>query len=51
MGLQAVTDGEFRRTWWHFDFLEHLNGIEGYVPDYGYTSVIVKKQKDTKFVI
>ena len=37
VGLQAVTDGEFRRTWWHFDFLEHLNGIEGYVPDYGYT--------------
>ena len=37
VGLQAVTDGEFRRTWWHFDFLEHLNGMEGYVPDYGYT--------------
>lgn len=37
VGLEAVTDGEFRRTWWHFDFLEHLNGIEGYVPDYGYT--------------
>lgn len=28
VGLEAVTDGEFRRTWWHFDFLEHLNGIE-----------------------
>jgi 5-methyltetrahydropteroyltriglutamate--homocysteine methyltransferase len=37
IGLQTVTDGEFRRTWWHFDFLEHLNGIEGYIPDYGYT--------------
>ena len=37
VGLQAVTDGEFRRTWWHFDFLIHFNGIEGYVPDYGYT--------------
>ena len=20
VGLKAVTDGEFRRSWWHFDF-------------------------------
>ena len=20
-GLKAVTDGEFRRAWWHFDFM------------------------------
>lgn len=36
VGLQAVTDGEFRRRFWHTDFLEHLNGIEGYVPEVGY---------------
>lgn len=36
VGLEAVTDGEFRRRFWHTDFLEHLNGIEGYVPDVGY---------------
>ncbi|MBO0991888.1 5-methyltetrahydropteroyltriglutamate--homocysteine S-methyltransferase [Bacillus sp. SD088] len=30
VGLQAVTDGEFRRAWWHFDFLEDLVGVEGY---------------------
>lgn len=35
-GLQAVTDGEFRRTWFHLDFMEHLNGFEGYVPEHGY---------------
>lgn len=35
IGLEAVTDGEFRRTWWHIDFLEHLNGIDGYEPDNG----------------
>ncbi|MCG7335220.1 5-methyltetrahydropteroyltriglutamate--homocysteine S-methyltransferase [Sporosarcina sp. ACRSM] len=35
VGLEVVTDGEFRRTWWHFDFLEHLNGIEGYVSEKG----------------
>ena len=28
VGLQAVTDGEFRRAWWHFDFLAGLDGIE-----------------------
>lgn len=27
-GLQAVTDGEFRRTYWHLDFLELLQGVE-----------------------
>ncbi|WP_188456981.1 5-methyltetrahydropteroyltriglutamate--homocysteine S-methyltransferase [Virgibacillus oceani] len=36
VGLSAVTDGEFRRRFWHTDFLEHLNGVEGYVPDVGY---------------
>lgn len=30
IGLKAVTDGEFRRAWWHFDFLEQLDGVEGY---------------------
>lgn len=35
-GLRVVTDGEFRREFWHIDFLEHLNGIEGYVPEVGY---------------
>ncbi len=29
-GLQSVTDGEFRRAWWHLDFLEHLEGTEAY---------------------
>ena len=36
IGLQAVTDGEFRRRFWHTDFLEHLNGVEGYVPNHGF---------------
>jgi len=27
-GLQAITDGEFRRTWFHVDFLERIAGIE-----------------------
>ncbi|SHN10664.1 5-methyltetrahydropteroyltriglutamate--homocysteine S-methyltransferase [Gracilibacillus kekensis] len=36
VGLEAVTDGEFRRRFWHTDFLEHLTGVEGYVPDHGF---------------
>ena len=28
IGLQAVTDGEFRRSWWHFDFFRGLGGCE-----------------------
>jgi 5-methyltetrahydropteroyltriglutamate--homocysteine methyltransferase len=30
VGLQSITDGEFRRAWWHLDFLEHLDGTEAY---------------------
>ena len=26
-GLRAVTDGEFRRTYFHIDFLEQLEGV------------------------
>jgi len=27
IGLAAVTDGEFRRDWWHLDFLAQLDGV------------------------
>jgi len=27
IGLQAVTDGEMRRGWWHLDFLTQLDGV------------------------
>lgn len=36
VGLKAVTDGEFNRGWWHIDFLENLDGVEGYIPQAGY---------------
>jgi 5-methyltetrahydropteroyltriglutamate--homocysteine methyltransferase len=35
VGLQAVTDGEFRRSWWHLDFLWGLDGAEKNVMDSG----------------
>ena len=28
VGLSSVTDGEFRRAYWHFDFLAGLDGVE-----------------------
>ncbi|MBK9083402.1 MAG: 5-methyltetrahydropteroyltriglutamate--homocysteine S-methyltransferase [Rhizobiales bacterium] len=28
IGLSSVTDGEYRRAWWHFDFLGQLGGVE-----------------------
>ena len=30
VGLKAATDGEFRRSWWHLDFLWGLKGAERY---------------------
>jgi 5-methyltetrahydropteroyltriglutamate--homocysteine methyltransferase len=35
VGLQLATDGEFRRSWWHFDFYGLLNGVEIYELDHG----------------
>src|SRR5713226_3307581 len=28
VGLQAVTDGEFRRDWWHIDFIHGFDEVE-----------------------
>jgi 5-methyltetrahydropteroyltriglutamate--homocysteine methyltransferase len=35
VGLRSATDGEFRRAMWHFDFLEHLDGVESFRADHG----------------
>ncbi len=35
VGLQAISDGEFRRSWWHLDFLWGLDGVERHVMDTG----------------
>jgi methionine synthase II (cobalamin-independent) len=34
-GLKVATDGEFRRSWWHFDFYGMLDGVERYQLDHG----------------
>lgn len=40
VGLRSVTDGEYRRTWFHIDFLEQIRSIEA-----RYTGVLVKFRK------
>jgi 5-methyltetrahydropteroyltriglutamate--homocysteine methyltransferase len=35
VGLKVATDGEFRRSWWHFDFYGMLDGVEIYELDHG----------------
>jgi 5-methyltetrahydropteroyltriglutamate--homocysteine methyltransferase len=32
IGLQSITDGEFRRTYFHIDFLEQLGGVKTELP-------------------
>ena len=46
-GLRAVTDGEFRRSWWHFDYLAGLAGVEVAESDQGiqFHGVQTKSQK------
>jgi 5-methyltetrahydropteroyltriglutamate--homocysteine methyltransferase len=33
LGLRAVTDGEYRRAFWHYDFVSGLDGVELYEPE------------------
>jgi len=35
IGLKLATDGEFRRSWWHFDFFRGLAGATFYTTDHG----------------
>src|SRR3954449_2894316 len=51
LGLKLATDGEFRRSWWHFDFLSHLTGCELYHPDSGIQFTGVQTRHDAIRVI
>ena len=35
VGLRGVTDGEYRREFWHFDFLAGLDGVESFQTEHG----------------
>ena len=30
-GLKSITDGEYRRAFWNYDFLGELDGVEAYL--------------------
>lgn len=34
VGLKSITDGEFRRSWWHLDFLAGLGGVKFFEDQY-----------------
>ena len=41
-GLQSITDGEFRRTYFHIDFLEQIGGVKTDIP------VMIKRPDGTE---
>ena len=45
-GLQSITDGEFRRSWWHLDFLWGLDGVERHVMDTGIAFAAVQTRNE-----
>lgn len=47
VGLQSITDGEFRRSWWHLDFMWGLNGVEKEDISEGYTFAGVETRAET----
>lgn len=46
VGLKLATDGEFRRSWWHFDFLANLTGCELFHPETGIQFAGVETRND-----
>src|SRR6201747_2643657 len=51
VGLKLATDGEFRRSWWHFDFLAKLTGCELFHPETGIQFAGVETRHDAVRVI
>jgi len=44
VGLQSITDGEFRRDWWHIDFLHGFDGVETSTQSFGVNFVGADEQ-------
>ena len=47
LGLSVITDGEFRRSWWHLDFMWGLGGVEKVRIGEGYTFATVKSRAES----
>lgn len=50
-GLRGFTDGEFRRSWWHLDFLWALNGVASASASAGYTFVGIETRPETALLV
>ncbi|ACS87045.1 5-methyltetrahydropteroyltriglutamate--homocysteine S-methyltransferase [Musicola paradisiaca] len=46
-GLHVITDGEFRRSWWHLDFMWGLNGVEKAALSQGYVFSGIETRPET----
>lgn len=46
-GLKVITDGEFRRSWWHLDFMWGLNGVEKAQIEQGYQFAAVETRAES----
>lgn len=46
-GLKVITDGEFRRSWWHLDFMWGLNGVEKSLIEQGYQFAAVETRAES----
>ena len=51
VGLKSVTDGEFRRSWWHLDFMWGLDGVEKSATEEGLAFNRSGARKETARVI
>lgn len=49
-GLRVITDGEFRRSWWHLDFMWGLGGIERASLEKGYSFVGIDTRAETAVI-
>lgn len=46
-GLRVITDGEFRRSWWHLDFMWGLNGVHKQQLSQGYRFADMETRAET----
>lgn len=49
-GLRVITDGEFRRSWWHLDFMWGLQGVAKAERAKGYSFVGIDTRPETAIV-
>lgn len=47
VGLRGITDGEFRRSWWHLDFMWGLQGVEKAQLERGYRFAEMETRPET----